>query len=451
MKLHPEHYHKKFKNKKFITLRRDLNLFQATAAGVGIILGAGIYALIGIAAGEAGNAVWLSFFFAALVAAFTGLSYAELSSMFPKDAGEYLYTEHAFGKRIAFVVGFLVIIAGVVSAAAVALGFAGYFSSLFNTNLLLIIAIAVIVIFSLVNFYGIKQSSFLNIIFTLIEVIGLLLIIALATRYFGNINYFEMPNGLKGVFSAAALIFFAYIGFDSIVKLSEETKKANKIIPKALVLSIIITTILYITVAAAAVSILNWQTLGASKAPLADVAKEVLGIKAFILLAVIALFSTGNTVLMELIVTSRMLYGMGKEGFSNLLARIHPIRRTPYIAIFITMIMAILFVLIKDIGLVAEITNFAIFSVFILINSSLIKLRYKESNRKRIFYMPLNIGKFPVLSLLGILTCIFLMFNLQFIVILSGFGMIIFGFILYSLIEKLKVSKINVRKQKIFK
>ena len=437
-KLHPNHHHKKSRERKVLTLRRDLSLFQATCAGVGIILGAGIYALIGVAAGEAGNSIWLSFFFAALVAAFTGLSYAELSSIFPKDAGEYLYTEHAFGKRLAFVIGYLVIIAGMVAAAAVALGFAGYFASLFNTGHLILVAIAVILIFSFINFYGIKQSSFVNVIFTIIEVFGLLLIIALGIKYFGRVDYFEMPHGFTGVLSASALIFFAYIGFDSIIKLSEETKSAKKIIPLALVLSIIISTVLYVLVAVAAVSILGWQTLAASAAPLADVAAVAFGNYAFILLAVIALFSTGNTILMELIVTSRMLYGMGKEGFVKVLGKINSKTRTPHIAIFVTAILAIIFVLIGDIGIVAEIVNFSIFTIFIVINAALIWLRYKEPEKKRGFKVPLNIGKFPVLALLGIITTIFLVIHLRTIVILGGIGMILLGFLIYAGFERVR-------------
>lgn len=430
--IHPDHHHKRFKEKKTLTLRRDLSLFQATAAGVGIILGAGIYALIGVAAGTGGNSIWISFFFAALVAAFTGLSYAELSSMFPKDAGEYLYTEHAFGKKLAFVVGYLVVIAGIVAAAAVALGFAGYFASLFNVGNLILVAIATILVFSFINFYGIKHSSFVNVIFTIIEVFGLLLIIALAIKYFGRVDYLEMPHGFTGVISAAALIFFAYIGFDSIVKLSEETKSARKIIPLALVLSIIISTILYVLVALAAVSILDWQILAASTAPLADVAATAFGSLGFIILAVIALFSTGNTVLMELIVTSRMLYGMGKEGFIKALGNIHPKRRTPHIAIIVTTILAIIFALIGDIGIVAEVTNFAIFSIFIVINASLIWLRYREPKTKRGFKVPLNIGKFPIFALLGIITTALLIFYLKMQVIFLGIGMILVGFLIYA-------------------
>jgi len=406
------------------TLKKELGLMEATFAGVGIILGAGIYALIGEAAGIAGNSVWLSFLIGAIVAAFTGLSYAELSSMYPKDAGEYLYAEKAFSEHIGFLVAFLVIFEGVVSAAAVALGFGGYLASLLNPFVAIPIiglALLCIVIYSIVNYRGIRETAWLNIVFTLLEVGGLILIIALGLSYMGTVDILEMPNSYGGLFSAAALIFFAFIGFEAIVKLSEETRNARKIIPKALVLSIVISTVIYVLVAIAAVSILGWTALGASKAPLADVASAVLGAKAFVLLAVIALFSTSNTVLMILVTTSRLLYGIAQKYKKiKIFSIIHKKRCTPWVAVIFTMIVAMMFAMIGDIKMVAEVTNFAIFATFIIINGALISLRYKQPNTKRVFKVPLSIGKFPILPLIGIITCVFLIAYLSLIVILGG-------------------------------
>ncbi len=414
-------------------LKRVLGLLEATFMGVGIILGAGIYALIGKAAGVAGNSVWMSFAIASLVAALTGLSYAELSSMFPKDAGEYIYTKKAFGSRIAFLVGYFVIAAGIISAAAVALGFGGYLSALLNMNFIIPMAIGCIIVFSLINFWGIKQTAWINILCTILEAGGLILIIILALKFIGRVNYFEMPHGYTGVFSAASLIFFAFIGFESIIKLSEETKKPTKTIPKALILSVIITTILYILVAIAAVSILGWEALGASNAPLADVAAAAMGSNAFLMLAIIALFSTANTVLIILVVTSRIMYGMGAErSLPKVLSQVHKKRKTPWVAITAVSLMAIAFALIGDITFVAETTNFAIFVTFAFINAALIGLRYTDAKQKRPFKVPLNIGKFPVLALLGIIASIFMLINLDKIVLLGGIGLTLVGIAMYE-------------------
>ena len=420
-------------------LKKGLSLWQTTFAGVGIILGAGIYVLIGSAAGMAGSAVWISFLFAALVAAFTGLSYAEFSSLYSKDEGEYIYAEHSFSKRIGFLVIWLIFFEGVISSAAVALGFGGYFSSLFASFFSLpvfIVALALIAILSFISYYGIEQSSWLNVLFTIIETLGLLFIIFIGIPRIGSVSLLEMPNGFAGISSAAALIFFAFIGFEAVIKLAEETKSAKKVIPKTLVLSIIITTIIYILVAITAVSILDYKVLGESKAPLADVAASVFGSKAFLVLSIIALFSTGNTVLLLLVTTSRLTYGMGHEYKSlRFLSRIHEKRKTPWIAVLIVMLFTMVFALFKDITLVASITDFTIYGTFIAVNAALIVSRYKYPKLKRSFKSPMNIGKFPVLAFLGVITSLFMMFNLESKVIIGGIILTIVGYGLYSILK----------------
>ena len=421
-------------------LKKELSLLQTTFAGVGIILGAGIYVLIGSAAGMAGSAVWLSFLLAAFVAAFTGLSYAEFSSLYSKDEGEYIYAEKSFSRHIGFLVIWLVFFEGVVSAAAVALGFGGYFASLFSSVFSLpvfLIAMLLVILLSLINYYGIEQSSWLNIFCTSVETLGLLFIIFIGIPKIGSVNLLEMPNGFAGVSSAAALIFFAFIGFEAIIKLAEETKSAKKVIPKALVLSIIITTIIYILVAVTAVSILDYRVLGESKAPLADVAASVFGSKAFLILSIIALFSTGNTVLLLLVTTSRLTYGMGHEYKSlKFLSSVHKNRRTPWIAILLVMLFTAAFTLFKDITLVASITDFTIYGTFIIVNAALIVSRYKYPKLKRHFKSPFNIGKFPVLAFLGIISSLFMLFHLGSKVVIGGIILTLVGYGLYSLVKK---------------
>jgi APA family basic amino acid/polyamine antiporter len=163
---------------KYFALKRELNLFHVVVAGIGIILGAGIYALIGIAAGETGNTIWLSFLISAIVAGFTGFSYAELSCMFKGDGGEYDYCKASFGRKIAVLVSLLIIVTGLVSAAAVALGFAGYLSSLFSIKYLLA-GILIVVLMSFINYHGISDSNKFNLVATSIEFLGLLIIIFL--------------------------------------------------------------------------------------------------------------------------------------------------------------------------------------------------------------------------------------------------------------------------------
>jgi basic amino acid/polyamine antiporter, APA family len=421
-----------------VELKRELGLLEITLSGVGIILGAGIYALIGKATGLAGNAVWLSFALSALVAVFTGLSYAELSSMFPKASAEHEYTRSAFGMRLAFIVGWLVILSGIIGASTVALGFGGYFNSFFSvpplaSGFVLIIAL------SFLLFYGIKESAWFAIVATLIETAGLILIIYIGLPYLGKVDYFEMPYGFSGVFQASALVFFAYTGFESIVKLSEETKAPEKTIPRGLLLAILISIILYVLVAVSAVSVMGWEKLATSGAPFADLAFIALGSEAFMLLTVIALFSTANTVLLMLLGSSRIIYGMADSStLPGILARVHPSRRTPWVAIFVAMVLSVLFIFAGDIAFVANIANFTLFVTFFVINAAVILLRYQEPQMKRPFRVPVSIGKFTVLPLFGILFCIFMLFQLEWMVLLIGAALVILGWLL-SFVDMKKV------------
>ncbi len=417
-----------------IALKRELGLFEATFAGVGVILGAGIYALIGQAAGLAGNSVWISFGLAALIAIFTGLSYAELSSMFPKASAEYEYTNSAFGGRLAFVIGWLIIFSGVVGASAVSLGFAGYFNALFNIPMIYS-AMVLIVILSFILFYGIKESAWVAITFTLIEAGGLILIFFIGLPFFGNVDYLEMPNGLKGIFEASSLIFFAYIGFEGVVRLSEETRNPEKNIPRALILSLLISIILYISVAFSTVSVVGWERLSQSDAPFATVAFVAMGDDAFVLLSVIALFATANTVLLLLLGASRMAYGMANSfSLPNTFAKVHPTRRTPWIAIFSVTALAVLFLFTGNIAFLANVTNYTLFLTFIVINAAVIWLRYKEPQLTRPFRTPINTGKLPVLPIIGLLFCLFMLLQMDTHILIMGVSLTIVGTLL-SLVD----------------
>ena len=394
------------KKKEKMTLKRDLNLFFVVVSGVGIILGAGIYALIGIAAGGTGNTIWLSFLVSAVVAAFTGLSYAELSSMFRGDAGEYDYCKHAFGKKFSIFVSLLIILTGAVSAATVALGFAGYFSSLVPIGYLAS-AIGIILLMTAINYWGISESKMFTLVATIIEFVGLIIIILLGFGHYGSVELFDMPNGFIGVLKAGALLFFAFMGFETIIKLREETKNPSKTIPKAIVISIFVTAVLYILVAIAAVSIIPYTKLAASQSPLSDVASVSLGKNAFWILGIIALFATSSTVLLTMLTSSRMMYGMSmKNSLPGFLCKVHKTRRTPYAAIFLFSVLTLAFAFIKDIEFVADLTTAFLFLTFAFINLGVIVLRYKDGDedKERVFKMPLNIGRFPVLALLGVVT-----------------------------------------------
>lgn len=421
-------------------LKRHLGLFHTTMYGVGLILGAGIYALIGDAAGSTGNSIWISFVLAAISAVFTGLSYAELSSMYPKAAAEYSFIKNAFKNNfLAFLIGWLTLFVATISASAIALGFAGYFTQIFEIPIVIVAAL-IIVTLSFVNFFGIRESSSMNIIFTIIEAAGLGLVIWVGLAMTDvDIDYFDMPHGYSGIFSAFTLVFFAYIGFENIVNIAEEIKNPKKILPRAIILAIVITAIIYILVAISAVRVLSWQELDSSVAPLADVIKTALGQELGFAVLIIALFATTNTILIMLVSGSRILYGISiDKALPIIFSVIHHKRKTPWIAVASIGVLSIGFVFIGDISTVANISVFAIIMVFVLVNFSLIWLRYKEPNAERQFKTPITVKKFPVLAGLGIITPILGIMQLDLFVIIMGFVVLCSGALFYFVYNKIK-------------
>ena len=408
-------------------LKRDLGPWEVTLSGVGIILGAGIYALIGEAAGLAGNAIWLSFLLSAAIALCTGLSYAELSSIFPRAGAEYEYVHHTFGRRMAFVIGWLIIFAGVIGASTVALGFAGYAATLLPLPLFLwaLLLIAGITILLLL---GIRISAWFAILFTLIEIGGLIAVIVIGIPHLGEVDYLAMPLGYAGVLQAAALVFFAYIGFEDVVKLAEETRRPHVNIPRGLLIAMALSTVLYLLVAVAAVSVLPWETLAASPAPFAAIVETALGSAGAEAITLVALFATANTVLLMMLASSRITYGMASSrALPGFLARLDGRRGVPYLATLLVGILAAAVALAGDLVLVAQVTNFTLFLTFATINGAVILLRFREPGRERPFRIPGSLGRMPFFPLAGLISTFLLLWQLNLQVILIGIALTAVG------------------------
>jgi APA family basic amino acid/polyamine antiporter len=437
-------------------LKRRVSLFAVTVYGIGNILGAGIYALIGEVVGITGNFTWIAFILAAIIGALTGLSYAELSAMYPKSAAEFVYIEKALKNRLlSFILGWIIIFSGLFSAATVAISFGGYLAALLGMPTIMIIipiAIILIIILSLVNHIGIKESTWTNIAFTMIEAFGLILIIVIGIPFLGTVNYFELPPPIidftgvfSAVFSAVSLIFFAYIGFEDIANIAEEVKEPSKNLPKAIIYSVVITTILYCFTAISVVSILPYSIISGSPDPLNAVASAVLGVPGGIIMSFIALFATANTVLIILIVTSRMMYGMARDkALPESLANISPKRRTPTIAVFLTMGLTIILIFLGDLTLVANATVFGVLITFLLVNLSLIILRKRNPDEERPFKVKPNIGWIPITALLGTIICFALLFTFDPIIIGIQVVIIIIGIVIFYLLSpKIETKAIN--------
>jgi amino acid transporter len=394
------------------SLRRVLGLTEVTAGGVGIIIGAGIYVLLGAATAHAGPLVWLAFLMAALLSAFTGLSYAELSSMFPSAAGEYEYTRRAMPEWIAFVVGWTMIVGLVVAAATVSIGFGRYVGFFVDVDpraagLGLLVAVA------LVATAGIKQSARLAVGLSAVQVGGLVLVVAIGLPHIGDVNLL-VGAGPAGVLGAAALVFFAFIGFDEVITLAEETRDPTRTVPRALLLALGLSTLLYVAVAIAAVSVLDAAALATSPRPLADVMAHVLGARGATVVAIIAVMTTTNTTLLALTAASRVIYGMAKAGaMPRALASIHLRRGTPMRAIMTAVLVAAVFAAVGDFTVIAAVTDFAVYVVFLAVNATVIILRRTRPELPRPFVVPGAIRGVPVLPVFGLASVALMMTQLE--------------------------------------
>ena len=251
------------------------------------------------------------------------------------------------------------------------------------------------------------------------------------------VNYTESPYGFAGIAIAFVLIFFAFIGFEDMANVAEEVKNPKKTIPRAIILSVLISGILYILVSLAVVRVINWEELATSSAPMAMVAERGLGSEAHIILSSIALFAITNTVLITLVAGSRIFYGMAREKvFPSLLEKIHFKTKTPWVAVLVILITSVGFTFIGDIVIVANITVFAIVITFASVNLAVIVLRYTEPDIERKFKVPLSVGKFPILPLFGLGISVYMALQFEIEIILIGLAIIISGAIFYLFTKK---------------
>ncbi len=403
-----------------MALNRSLGLPMLTFYGTGMILGAGIYSIIGHAAGIAGDSLWLGFLLAAFAALLTALSYAELATMYPAAGAEYIYMRHAFSKHrwFAATIGIGVIFAGCASAATVSLAFASYLQHFVEWPRFLV-ASSLLVVFTGVNILGIRQSSWTNAIFTLIEATGLVLFIWLGWQRpdFGKAL---LASPTLTTVSSAALIIFAFLGFENIVSLAEETKDPEKNIPRAILLSLLISTILYILVSLAAVALMPPEQLAQTESALIDASLKSSRSLASIL-GGIALFSTANTALIGLVTISRILYGISNDkSLPRVLSKTFEKQQTPWVAALVALVLTILLLPFGKVETLAGIASFTTMIVFIAVNVALIRLRIITPEKIRPFRLPLSLGKFPIFPVLGIATCFAFLFQFDRTVYLTG-------------------------------
>ena len=353
--------------------------------GLGTTIGAGIYALIGEVAGVAGVYAPLSFLIAAIMAGLTAFSFAELSSRYPQSAGEAHYVQEAFGLRsISTLIGMLVIFAGVVSAAAVVNAFVGYLHEFIIVPPRIAI-IAIIAILGAVAAWGIAESVVVASVVTVIEIGGLMMIV-----WAGSGEFIRLPEVLPGIISdfrweffpglmaGTVLAFFAFIGFEDIVNVAEEAKNPRRILPLAIIITLVVTTIVYLAVSIVSVLAVPLEELAAHDAPLALIYERSTGQSAD-LLSVIGIVAVLNGALVQIIMASRVLYGLSAKGLlPSILSTVNTYTQTPLYAT--ALVVGIVFVLALgfDLAGLAKSTSIITLCIFALVNAALIRIRLRD-------------------------------------------------------------------------
>lgn len=386
-------------------LKRSISLPLVTFYGIGTILGAGIYVLVGKVAGEAGMATPFAFLLASLLAGFSAFSYAELSSRYPRSAGEAVYLHAAFGiKHFSLVMGLLIVTIGLVSAATMIHGLVGYLGVLMDVIPWLSKLLVLVVLTAIVT-WGIGQSVIFAGALTVIEIIGLLIIIWVTRDNLAGVPSMAhefvpaMETGiLVGVLMGAFIAFYAFVGFEDIVNVAEEVINPVRNVPRAIVWSLVVTTLFYFIISIAAVITISPDKLAASEAPLAMIYQQQTGENATVI-ALISLLSVVNGALIQLVMASRVLYGLSEQRWiPAFFGHVNKTTRTPINATLIVAGVILLLVWWLPLLSLAKLTSLITLVVFALVNLALLVIKLRNDPHSG-FTIP---GWVP---LLGFVTC----------------------------------------------
>jgi APA family basic amino acid/polyamine antiporter len=385
---------------------------------VGDILGTGIYALTGQVAKQVGGVVWLPFLVAFVVAVVTAFSYLELVTKYPKAAGAALYTHKAFGIHfITFIVAFTVMCSGITSASTASRAFAANLSGAFQLNLetgigISLVALAFMAIVAAVNFRGVGESVKANVVLTMVELTGLLIIIFIGLWAIaggqGDVSritqFATSPDSsvFWSVMAATTLAFFAMVGFEDSVNMAEECKNPSGIFPKVLLAGLFITGAIYVLVSISAITLVAPADLGQGETPLLKVVQAGAPNFPLWIFGFITMFAVANSALINMLMASRLVYGMSREHvLPPLFGKVHPTRRTPYLAIAFTTLLA--FALIMFVGEVPALggtTALLLLFVFTVVNIAVLVLRRENVDHEH-FRTP------TFLPVLGAISCAF--------------------------------------------
>ncbi|MGA5884755.1 APC family permease [Streptomyces cellulosae] len=402
---------------------------------LGDVLGAGVYVLVGQVAADAGGAVWVPLVVALLLALLTAASYAELATKYPRAGGASHYATRAFGPFAGFVAGFCMLAAGIVSVAALARGFGGDYLSAFVTLPVGLVAVVFLGLLALVNARGIKESTRANVVATVIEVGGLAVVVVLGAWLLlrgdgdpGRLTDLGTPEkGMAAaVLSGSVLAYYSFVGFETSVNVAEETRDPRRSYPRALFGALGTAGAVYVLVGLAASAAVPTAQLAGSSGPLLEVVKEAGGVPPK-LFSAIALVAVANGALLTGIMSSRLAYGMAKDGLlPGALTKVLPGRRTPWAAIAVTSRLAMLLALTGSVATLASTLVLLLLIVFLMVNTAVLVLR-RDPGEADHFRTPV------VLPVLGIASCVLLATQIEAAVWLRGLVIVAVGMVLAAI------------------
>ncbi|MFH9477972.1 APC family permease [Streptomyces anulatus] len=391
-------------------LRKTLTTSLLYFFVLGDILGAGVYVLVGQVAAESGGAVWAPLLVALCLALLTAASYAELVTKYPRAGGASHYAALAYGPFLGFLAGFCMLASGIVSVAALTRGFGGDYLSEFITLPVVLVTIVFLTALALLNARGIRESTRANVVATVIEVSGLLLVVGLGAwvvlRGDGEMGRLtDLGTSREGpvaaVLSGAVLAYYSFVGFETSVNVAEETRDPRRSYPRALFGALLTAGAAYVLVGVAAAVAVPTGQLTESSGPLLEVVRASGGVPTE-LFSAIALVAVANGALLTGIMSSRLAYGMARDGLlPRFLTKVLPGRRTPWAAIATTTALSLALALTGDVSSLASTLVLLLLVVFFLVNTSLLVLR-RDTMSQEHFRAP------TLVPVLGALSCVLL-------------------------------------------
>lgn len=367
-----------------IELKRSINLPLLTFYGIGTILGAGIYVLIGQVAGYAGMHTPFAFLLASILAGLSAFSYAELAARFPKSAGEAVYIQEAFQRPpLSLFIGLMIVSVGTISSATLTVGLLGYLAQFIQLPQTLVVVLTVCILGGIV-IWGIGESIWIASVMTVFEILGLILVLWVARDGFA-LAPAQLPQLLPtldalswtGILLGSFVAFYAFIGFEDMVNVAEEVIEPQKNLPRGIIIALVVTTGFYFLVSLVSVLVVTPAVLAKSDAPLAYIYQQMTGRDPW-LISFISVISIMNGVLIQVVMASRILYGMSRTHWlPNWLGVVHPRTRTPINATLVIMALILTLALLLPILSLAKLTSFISLSIFTLINLALLRIKLR--------------------------------------------------------------------------